>query len=114
MPLTIRSVKGYIYHNLIKQSWDDDRKMITYSVCYQKLVDALNEQFKPNTPFKYSMFKKNTLDDYKALSFCYSLLQDPAFQKELKKDAKEALEEYENTDNFAYDINPSGDDIYGG
>jgi len=113
VPLTIKSIKGYIYHNLIKKSWDDDKKMFTYSVCYQKLADALNEHFKPVVLFSSKMFKKNTLSEYKALSFCYSLLQDPAFQKQLKKDVKEALEEYENYDNIYY-INPSGDDIYGG
>lgn len=91
MPLTIKSIKGYIYHNLIKKSWDDDRKMLTYSVCYTNLSIALNEHFKPDVKITSKAFKNNAITDYTHLSFCYSLLQDPIFQKDLKEDVKNAI-----------------------
>lgn len=103
MPLTIKSIKGYIYHNLIESSADEEQTMFTYSVCYLNLARALNEHFNLDVKITRKDFKNNSITDSRYLSFCYSLLQDSTFQKELKKDIKDAIVSSNNLADAMFD-----------
>ena len=92
MPLTIKSIKGYIYHQiLIKKNTSDDKKKYTYWIAYGRLACALNEHFKPDVKITRKDFVRNFITDARYLSFCYSLLQNNDFQNAIRSDVKTVL-----------------------
>lgn len=83
MPLTIKSIKGYIFHNYLEKDFDDDEKKYTYAACYELLADSINNQFKPKSKITKQNFKNNEIDPC-YLSFCYSLLAEPDFKEDVQ------------------------------
>lgn len=102
MPLTMKSIKGYIHHNLIDEDFEDEQSRMTYAVCYATLAEAINTVHAPEVKITRKDFKNNTLDP-NYFSYCYSILTDPVFQKGLKQDVINAIQSSNDIANRMYD-----------